>query len=1326
MRPWTTSDCKEQSKPPGYNFDGTEYHVMTQANLTHLSESCARTEQGYKDPLGCHHSINLAENALIDLFWASDLDLMKIYRHLFGCNGFLGVPLVVTLQKDYQTLLANNATIFGSRSDPGLLNDLYSVMDGIEQIKSVADAQLQAVQAASNSQVAAAQRMEAEISDTSSEILGKTLQLMQSLVGNRTLSQTRAYAVIDKSVSNAVEDISTQAESIQESFASQIGQLSERYQDWAIASEKGISDVTDRAKELKNVVNQAGKITQQFTSELLTTELANTATSINAASAEADSDMASAQTGIADDMSNLASDMAKALTLSRSQFSQQVNALSRTIGDRTSRLRASIASSSSVAETNAADSKGRADAALSKIRAFLHSNIDPLIQDVKTAMDNAVKLSNNIEAVRAQLNADIVALRQSGLEQASNLGNKVVTTFSGIQKDFTEKFKATDSGFQQQLTAKVEAGRGELSKMLETIHADQSSAAGEQAVQGQATRDQAAASMTAASLISTRETSAADTTKAGLSTMVGVVGAALQDSQATINGISRANIDNIASVNKQISRDQASAILEAYNRIRSSDQSAISRNAAVQADSFDAQLSGQSVEQSIAESGAELDTSVKYQNRQAQALLADITDIMNVAMKNGGTLQEQMSAFEKQAPALFALLQQKISAYKALLVSQGQQAQHSAADLVSNLAQSDLIKLASSIQEFSASQMGVSPALSADKNSVATDSASLIHDIEALNRQLDRQSNAGAAFITASAQAASDRSIRSINQMSEDSAAALSALVRYNSDLVNQKRAQILSSGDIAMTAAIRASDDLTARARRFVDMSEQFVAIATSLGGQASQNLSGIVDSINRTLVEVTSSADTYMSRLNGAAGSIASWPSQIMTKSSQINTAIQSKAAEITSAVLAIAESNTPDNTTMRQSIKDLQRFVEELTTAFNKQREIFNEFANKFAVRRIQLLNELNETIAVQHNQFLSGLASTDLKQAQKASTDGETIQTLMASLDKAKSEGTVDMHDVQAVMDKMDSGMSGLVHSFSTQMGLNIDELKQKATKDAILSQQGIRGTVGHATTSADLLAGRLADAFDSLSKSSLAGEAAAAGSSKDVYAIAGLLSSSGQETQKKVAALLRVVESGSTTFDEALNAAKNMTQRDVTTVLDILDVFAGYSGSYIDQVYQFNSTVKESIDALNKTAINALLRHVELNAQSLADMAIEQYKLGNLSETVLSHPARNYTGILDTVQAKRNQSIIDVENYMSSVLHGDLSNLGAFLQVKRHMAPVSVADSINQASKDFASAKTRVAVVKNDMDNHVTSLIAKANAAVADILNITRVALAARG
>jgi hypothetical protein len=940
-------------------------------------------------------------------------------------------------------------------------------------------------------------------------------------------------------------------------------------------------------------------------------------------------------------------------------------------------------------------------------------------------MKNAVRLSTSIEAVKNQLTSDVSSIRQTAFEQASNLGKRIETTLSGIQSDFMDRFKSMDSAFQQKLSSKVEGGRAGFSKIMETIHADQSSAADEQAVQGQATRDQAATSMTAASLISARETSAADSTKAGLHTMIGMVGAALEDSRAAIYGISRANVDNMAAVTKQISRDQESAISNAYNQVRLSDQSATSRNAAVQADSFDAQLSGQSVEQSIAESGAQLDASVKYQNRQARNLLSDITDIMSMAMKNGDGLKGQMDAFEQQAPALFAQLRQKISAYKSLLVSQGQQAQQSAAGLVSAQAKHDLSILESSLDDFSASQMGVSSALSADRNSVATDSTSLIRDIEALNRQLDRQSTAGAGLIKASAQAASDRSIRSMNEMSEDLAAGLGSLVRYNSDLVNQRRAHILSSGDFAMTAAIQASDQLTARARRFLDMSERFVAEATNLGARASQNLTAIVNTINQTYVDVTLSADTYMSRLNAAARVSASWSNQILTKSSQINAAIQSKASAITNIIFALADANTPGRNNLLQSIKDLQSFVDELTAVFNKQRAIFNDFANRYALRRINLLNELNETMAAQKSQFLSGLASADLAQSKKSASDGESIQSLLVSLDKAKSQGTVDMRDVQAVMDKIDSGMTGLARSFSTQMGLNIDQLKQKAAKDAILSQQGIQGTVGQATTSANLLAGRLANAFESLSQSSLAGQAAASGSSKDVYAIAGLINSSGQETQRKVAALLRAVESGTTSFGEALNAAKNMTQRDVTTVMDILDVFAQRSGSYIDQLYKFNSTVRDSMEALNKTATNALLRHVDFSANSLADMAIEQYKLGNLSEIVLSHPEKNYTGILDTVLRQRNQSIIDVENYMSSALHGNVSKIGAFLEVKRHMAPVSVSDAINQASNDLASAKTKVAVVKNDMDNHITSLIAKAKTAVADILNITRVALAAR-
>jgi hypothetical protein len=1116
--------------------------------------------------------------------------------------------------------------------------------------------------------------------------------------------------------------------------------------------------VTNRRAALQDAVSQADHTAQKLTTDLTVSELATVDSQVGMTSLNYDTDLVRAQSSISSDITKLGNDLANGVTGNRNQFYNQAQVFSQSASDRVGSLRSSVAVASTLTTSASGDAKNRADAVAVRLRQLISTNLQPLLLDVQTAMQNAVTLTAAIDSIRVRTNADLAAVKSSGQQQALALGSQVSSTFAGIKSDFNNKFTAIDTSMQSGINTKATNGRNQLTQIMSGVQSTQGDAAGQQSIQGTVARDQAAASMTAAALVGAQQESAADTTKAGLDTMAGVVGSALQDSQQTLQDVSQANLENIHSLNQKLSANQAATVQTAYGQIQSSDQAASSRNAAVQSDGFDAQLTGQSLEQSLSESGAQLESAVASSDRQAESLLGEINGILALAKQNSGSLEDQMAAFEQQAPALYTLLQQKIAAYKALLVSQGQQAQLAAANVAGSQAQSALGQLAGTLQGFSASAMGVSPSLSSDEHSVISDSASLLRDVQALSGQLQAQSSTGASLVQSTAQAAMTQAASSVKTMSSDSALALGALTSYNTALINQKRVEVSSSGDSVMQAVLDASNYLSDNAKKFVDLSQQYLADAASLGGHADQNLTSAVNTINQTLTDLTTSSDLYLSRLSDAAGSISSWSSEMITRASQINAAIQEKAAEITNTIVEIGNS-ADASADIQRNLNALQGFIDDLSSTFNKQRESFNEFAKSFYTRRVTLISGLNGTIASQRSQYLQGLTGVDLTEAERTGSSSDTIQGLLTSLEQAKGQGTVDVTQVNALMSKINDGVAGLTNQFASKMGVDLDAMKRKAVKDAILSQQGIGGSVGQAGASAKLLAGNLADALDQIAKSSTAAQYAASGASKDVYSIAGLLQNVGQETQLKVAGLMRALSSGDMTFNDALSAARGMTNREVSTVLDILNVFNSYVTSHVAKVDGFEQAVKDAMAALNTTASQTIGDHVEINAKALADMATQQYKLSSLSSLLLTDSGTKSLGLLDTIKSRRDQAIADMENQLHQILHGSGAATSA-LEQKSKLVPISrvqlrgrsaadivtvkddssavteanagegtvgsaISDAISNAETDIASAAISIAQSKSDTDDSISSKIADANAAIADILKITGAALTAR-
>jgi hypothetical protein len=617
----------------------------------------------------------------------------------------------------------------------------------------------------------------------------------------------------------------------------------------------------------------------------------------------------------------------------------------------------------------------------------------------------------------------------------------------------------------------------------------------------------------------------------------------------------------------------------------------------------------------------------------------------------------------------------------------------------------------------------MSPELLSAQSQVNADSRSIVSDLEALQGDLDRETENGAIYVSNLAQSALTRTTSQFKSVSKNAESALMALGNFNFALISQKRAEVLRTGEGAMESALNASYYLTENAQNFMNLTTQFLTDAANLDGQVSQNLSSMVNSINLTLADLTASAELYVTRLAEVGSATSSWSSQTIGEAGVIAAEIQAKAAEVTRAIMAVSDPIEAAGNNNQEQLRNLRTFVDELFKAFNKQRESFNKLARAYSARRSVLLEGLNETVTAQKSHFLAGLQSADMTEAQRSGSVTNSISGLTNSLESAKNQGGKDMNQFQALMGKISSGMKGMTSSFAAKMGVDLEALKRKAAKDAIMSDSGIGKSTGEAGTSASLLAGNLADAIESIGSSNLVAEMATSGASKDVYAIAGLLKSSNDETKSRIGALLRALQSGSMTFDDALSSARNVTQKEIGTVMDILRIFNQYVMTHLSEVYQFNASVADSVNALNNTASDAIGDHVALNADALASMAVTQFKIANLSAAWLPDPANNSSGTLDEIKNSRNQSVNEIEDYLNAALHGVSASL---LETERRAAvppPVpSVSVTFEAAKNDLEAAQTRVSSFTDDLKDFVRSTVGQANSVIANILSITKAAL----
>lgn len=273
-----------------------------------------------------------------------------------------------------------------------------------------------------------------------------------------------------------------------------------------------------------------------------------------------------------------------------------------------------------------------------------------------------------------------------------------------------------------------------------------------------------------------------------------------------------------------------------------------------------------------------------------------------------------------------------------------------------------------------------------------------------------------------------------------------------------------------------------------------------------------------------------------------------------------------------------------------------------------------------------------------------------------------------------------------------------------------------------------GTVDQTGQTAALLANQFASALDTVSKSETAARLAAASTNKDAYSIAGLLADVGQDTKLKVASLMKDVAAGKITMDEAIQAAQNVANSQITTVEDIINALSGYVGTHVATVNAFENGLDVSKSAITTAVNKAIGEHQAVQADALADLATEAAQMATLKNQLVGD-----SGTIATLQAERETDIEELESYVHATLQGSNSALIerkrisapiALIQSRRDSNPVTptITDAIRDAQTQLASAKTQAATAAGNLNAEADDAMHRAQASIQEILAITASAL----
>ena len=1292
--------------PSGYNI--MDVDVVSKL-LNHTSLPLACGDDGKSQSGTCVKEIQILDNNIQALFDTSNRDLYEIYRSLFvDPNSYYGKFIA------HNTLLDTiNMTLFGDGVSPGELNDLLSMADGANQVSSVATSQANSFRNATKHQNVALKGFATNILNELSTYSAIQRQAMVWLIGNRTLVQQDAISELNNQVIAENAGMGTQAEENQEEFTDELNELSSRFVAFKEFTEAAISGSKDNVVKIKALLGSTVKAAPTYQKEFKAKQIGL----VNDAATEAANEFQTQMTALRSDMQTAmtqqTSDTADEISVNHNEFVADAAEFQKDLANDVKTLTDAAAVAPAAVNSGAAHLVTQAEPLVAQVQTQLRTELAPLYFDVLNTLKQAQGLAQGVAAVKASLNAHVVDDRTKAKWASDALGATIAAAYASVRASFGADMDKVSTKLTSSISTKVAGARTKLGSILQGVAGAQSASVNQQTAQGATTGVQSDVSKTAADLTAARQQLAGDQAKVGLDSMVSIVGSALTDSQANLSVIQKAQIAAIVAAKGSLSDAQRAQLDTLYASVQAKKAEAAGRTFALTQDSYAAQTDALQLNSDAALAGQRLDGAIQVQTQQAASLLGEINDIMSIARQAGGTVEQQMSALEAQAPNMVAVLKQKIAQYKAIAVAQGLAARGAADAAVGGQAGDALGAAQSGLSVFLNAQTGIASDMVASGNGLATDASSLLSDLGAINGDLEVQASKGASLVQAKAQSAMSRSIAQMQSSGSDSAAALNSLLSFNQATINEKRKSILGAGDSAMDAALDAADYLTSSATAFKDISSKFVSDATTFGSKSQSDMSRLLNTVNVTLVAATRVADYYMKRVSDLPTDGLSV--NVTAKATQIDADIHAQIVKVQAVILSMNGLGPNPVADLAASAANLKTFIDSLVSAFEKQRTAFNTYAQQYAIRRIASITGLSESVIASKAAFLSSLARSDITEGERASKTTDTLNALLASVQRA--QGQSDMSQVAALIGGTTAGVGSLTASLTTSMNTDLSNAQQAAVNNAISAGRTAGNSVAGLEGTAGLIGNDFTNALDVLSKSQIAGQAAAAGNNKDVYAIAGLLKDTDQSTRLKVLALMKDVSAGKMSMDDAITSVQTVNSASVTSVEDILNAVAGFVAAHVSGTNAFLSAMNDEKTSVTKR-MNALVsEHENLQAGMLEDSSDLRSGLASTRATLIDG------AYIKKSEDARKAAIDALSNRLNALLYGDGTSSGSFAQLKHIRRRASaLTDTISDLKFAVSSAKTAATQAQGTLDLKVSSDLTAANGVVQHIIDLTQAAL----
>ena len=1236
--------------PWGYNI-ANEEPMVTSEFFDQVTEACRRMQN-------CEGYLASAEAQIKRLYETSNQDNYQISAMLFQNLPYRS-SMVNKFGDVARALIVANNTVFGDPSipSPGLLKDTVSVVDGISQVKATSVGQKTSIKNAGKLAAGAIKKISDDVKeDTKSNLLPYITSYMQQLTSLRYLVQMGVHSQIQAAVNSTLKDVESQQMEYDTEYKKGYQDLLGRYNDFSSTVIAALADSKNDTNKISNQMTVLNRTVPEFKTSWNISMLSIAKVLLASTIKDSFTDvLESAAKDIQNEISSLAVNLADQILSSKANFVANTTDIATVANNGLTGLANQIIGSDknlmAIADSSA---RSMLDASVKTIAGALNSVGLSAWNDALNALNTAKGLPGSIGAVFTQTNKDVAnILAQAKNRDIANLQLTFKFKQNSVKKEFDSKSQGISKNTTDTISSKASSARIKLQTILGAISSGTSGSVGDQTAAGSTAADQAAAGSTAAALAAARAKMASDSAGSGLSTITGVVAAGLDDSLGAVADISKSNAGVISAEQAKAAAEQQALVEKSYNQLQSAAADSSDATRQVSASSSAVTLAGSTLTDSINGDAQDLYFKLNSVQGSADKAVNAANELENKAQTAGGTLLDEMAGFENEAPEMLAAALKRIAAIGNGIGAAGTSAQLAA----SGETASNVLGLLSNLTGYLGGihPNGPSSQLLLSQSALTSDGSKLTNDVNSVPGSVASQSAAAEALLAARANRAMSQSIAALSATAGDSNAALSSLLQFDSDLVDQKRRQVLDGSTNAIDASLDASKYVTETGESYNNASSQLIFDADAIGSAGAANVTNVRSSLDDTLYDTTMLAERLLTR----------YASRIADATSGLDTGVSEEAGVILNLIAAklgevhdsiIHAGGSLDPAAIEATASQLNDYIDSLKTSFELQRKAFNTNAQQYAVRRIAAITGLSEAVVAQKAAVLTGFANADATEETVASRTTGALQSLLKAVETAKSQSSsgVSMDKVTQMINGIGTGTSSLSASLTNQMRSDFDGLGARANNDAAAAGDKLGGLATSSANGADIIGNSLADAIKLISESDSATTASVNGGQKDVYTVAGMLKNLDQSTRAKIASMMQSVQSGNMTMAQAMSAARELQQTDITSVYDVVQSLSGYVSQHGAMVNNFMSALSASKDAIATAVTAAIMDHQGVQGDIMADVANNKEQLANMQKNLLAVSPLTQQTPLEESKAQMLGSVLGVEDRVGEMLFGTTS------------------------------------------------------------------------